>query len=98
MSVYFDIVKLVFFILTIIVSLFQLRLKWVISSSLIEQIWPYILPIYFIFVGLIIGYIIWYVLNAKNDYKDTEKNYIKWFVIGWVIWLLLSAVFYFVVS
>jgi len=95
MATYFDIMKLVFFILTIIVSLFEMRIKWIISSNILWYIWPFVMPIYLIFVWIIIWYIIWYILVKKNDQENEDKMYIKWFIIWWIIWLLLSAVYYF---
>lgn len=95
MAIYFDIMKLVFFILTIIVSLFEMRIKGIISSEIIWYIWQFVMPIYLIFVWIIIGYIIWYVLVKKNDKEKEDKMYIKWFIIWWVIWVILSAVYYF---
>ena len=94
MKTYFDIVKLVFFVLTIFVALFQLRIKGVISSSFLDGIWPFILPVYFVFVGLIIWYIIWYIVDLSHDNKQTEKDYILWFIIWAVLWVILAFIYY----
>ena len=94
MKTYFDIIKLIFFLLTIIVALFELRIKWVISSNTLNTVWPYVLPAYFVFVWLIIGYIIWYFLDAKNDNKQEEKDYVTWFIVGVVIWIVLAFIYY----
>ena len=95
MTAYFDIIKLVFFILTVFVALFQLRLRGILSHSIVDIIWPFVLPVYFIFVWLIIWYIIWYILSAKNWPDNEEKSYIKWFVIWGIIGIIISAVYYF---
>lgn len=97
MTAYFDVMKLIFFVLTILVALFQLRLKWIISSNILWIIWPFIMPIYLIVLGIIMWYIIWYVMQAKEEtIQWKEKKYITWFVIWWVIWVILSAVYYFI--
>lgn len=95
MATYFEVIKLLFFILTAIVSLYQLRLKGIIFSSIVDTIWPFVLPVYFVFLGLIIGYIIGYILNMKHDGKNEEKDYITWFIVWGFIWLLIAVLFYF---
>lgn len=98
MSAYFDIIKLVFFWLTIFVALFQLRLKSVISSSILD-ITPFILPFYFIVLWLIIGYIIGYINSTRhNDDTKNDRSYVFWFIIGWIIWLIFSAIYYFLIK
>jgi len=97
MTAYFDIIKFVFFILTMLVALFQLRIKWIISSDIVNKIWPFIMPIYLIILWIIIWYVIWYILQAKEETKEwKEKQYLNWFIIGWIIWIILSAIYYFI--
>ena len=98
MIAYFDVIKLIFFVLTIFVSLYELRIKWVVGKSFLDTVGPFILPVYFIFLWLIIWYIIWYLLDMKNDNTKTEKDYTIWFVVWALIWVILSAIFYFIVS
>jgi len=95
MAVYYDIIKLIFFIFTFIVALYQLRLKWILPSSVVDVIGPFVMPFYLILVGLIIGYIIGYVLAQKRWPLHEEKSYIQGFITGWIIGLVLSAVYYF---
>lgn len=98
MSAYFDIIKLIFFIFTIIIVLFQLRIKWVMPPSIVDVIWPFVLPFYFILLWLIVGYIIGYIKSMKSwDDKD-NKSYIFWFIIGWIIWVIFSAIYYFMIK
>jgi len=94
MKTYFDVIKLIFFLLTIVVALFQLRIRWVISSSLVETIGPYVMPAYFIFVWVIIGYIIGYILTLQHDNKQDEKDYTTGFIIGTVLGLGLAFIYY----
>ncbi len=97
MAAYFDIIKLIFFILTIIIVLFQLRIKWVMPESIVDVIGPFMLPFYFILLWLIIGYIIGYIKSVKSNEEYEDKSYIQWFIIGWVIWVIFSAVYYFII-
>ena len=94
MKVYFDIIKLIFFLLTILVSLFQLRIKWVVSKSFVDNVWPYIMPIYFIFIWLIIGYIIGYILDLQHNNSQEEKDYIMWFIVWVILWIILAFIYY----
>ena len=98
MATYYDIIKLIFFLLTMIVWLYQLRLKWILPSSVVDIIWPFVMPVYLIVVWLIIWYIIWYILTQKRWKLHEDKSYIQWFIIWWVIWVILSAVYYFILS
>lgn len=95
MSTYFDVIKLLFFIFTFFITLYQLRLHWILPDSIVNVIWPFIMPFYLILVGLIIGYIIWYILSQKK-WSEEEKSYLQWFIIGWVIWIVLAWVYYFI--
>ena len=99
MSAYFDVIKLIFFMLTIIIVLFQLRIKWIIPESVLDIIGPFVLPFYFILLWLIIGYIIGYVKSLQTaDPDKDDKSYIHWFIIGWIIWVIFSAVYYFMIK
>lgn len=97
MSAYFDIMKLIFFALTIVIVLFQLRIKWVVPETFIDTIGPFILPFYFVLVWVIIGYIIGYVKSIQTQDDKKDKAYVYWFVIGWIIWVMFSAVYYFII-
>jgi len=94
MQVYFDIVKAVFFFLTVLIMLYELKLKWILSSDLVGSIWPYVLPAYFVFLWLIIWYVIWYIVNLSKDNKNEEKNYTIWFIVGIIIWVLFAFIYY----
>lgn len=98
MTSYFDIIKLFFFLLTIFVVLFQLRIKGIVSQSIVDGVGPFILPAYFIFLWLMIWYIIWYMLAMRNEKEKQDKSYIKWFILWWIIGLILSAVYYFMIG
>ena len=95
MTGYYDIVKLIFFILTFIISLYQLRLKGILPSSVIDVIGPFVMPFYLILIWIIIGYIIGYILTQKRWPLYEDKSYIQWFIAWWIIWLILSAIYYF---
>ena len=56
------------------------------------------MPFYLILVGLIIGYIIGYVLTQKRGAIYEEKSYIQGFVIGGIIGLILSGIYYFMLG
>jgi len=98
MLVYYDIVKLIFFVLTFIVALYELRLKGVLPHSIVDVIWPFVMPFYLILVGLIIGYIIGYVLTQKRWVRYEEESYKQGFVIGGIIGLILSGIYYFMLG
>ena len=96
MEVYYDIVKLVFFIFTFVVGIYQLRIKWFLPHSVLDVIWPFVMPFYLVLVWLIIGYVIGYILVQKKWTLYEEKVYMLGFVIWWVVGLILSLLYYFV--
>jgi len=100
MKIYFDYIKLIFFVLTIIVALFQLRIKWSneILQNFVNNVGPYVMPAYFIFVWLIIWYIISYILIINHDEKQDEKDYTLWFIFWIVIGLWLAFTYYFLIN
>ena len=98
MTVYYDIIKLIFFFLTMLVGLYQLRLKWILPSSVVDVIGPFIMPFYLIVVGLIIWYVIGYILTQKRGKMYEDKSYIQGFIAGGIIGVILSAVYYFILA
>jgi len=96
MATYFEVIKLMFFVLTFFVVLYQLRLHWILPSSVVEKIWPFVMPFYLILVGLIIWYVIGYVLTQKRWQLYEEKSYLQGFIVGWIIGVVLAAIYYFV--
>lgn len=100
MSAYFDIIKLIFFFVTIFVVLFELRIKWLIAeNSIFFTIGKFVLPFYLILLWLILGYIIWYIKSLQTTGTDTDdKSYIFGFIVGWIIGLIFSVVYYFFIN
>ena len=98
MATYYDIIKLIFFFLTMLVGLYQLRIKWVLSPSVVDVVGPFVMPFYLVVVWLIIGYIIGYVLTQKRWKMYEDKSYMQGFIIWGIIWVILSAVYYFILS
>jgi len=98
MIVYYDVIKLIFFLLTLLVGLYQLRLKWIIPPSVVDIIWPFVMPLYLVVLWLIIGYVIWYILTQKRWKMYEDISYRDWFIAWWVIWVFLSAIYYFLLN
>ena len=96
MSTYFEVIKLLFFIFTFLIILYQLRLHWILPDSIVNVIWPFVMPFYLILVGLIIGYVVGYILTQKRWKSEEEKSYLQWFIIWWVIGIILAWVYYFI--
>ncbi len=93
MKTFFEILKWLFFFLTIIVWLFFLRWEILLSNHMYEVIKTFIMPGYLIFCGLMI----WYLL-AKIQSKDSDNQniYTKSFIIGIIIGLVLSLSYMFI--
>lgn len=78
MQVFFEIMKGLFFFLTILVGLIFLRGEVILGSEYTTIVRQMIMPGYLILCGIMIGYIIAQITNSTPD----TKKYIKPFIIG----------------
>ncbi|MBS8121580.1 hypothetical protein [Candidatus Vampirococcus lugosii] len=89
MNTIFEIFKIIFFILSIIIGSFFLRGNYYFDNNSFETIGMILMPLYLLIVGVMIGYIIASFLIVKNDLEkgDSSENkiYIQGFVIGTII-------------
>lgn len=97
MSVVYEIIKGVFFALTLVVGLFYLRWAFFLEGEVYNQAQQLLMPWYMLFCGLMMGYLIAHVWIANRE-KDmpTTGVYIKSFMIGIILGLGLSLSYMFV--
>ncbi len=100
MSILFEVLKILFFAMTIILWAFKLRAEaiwWVegnplwVYKTVIEQS---LMPGYLLLCGLMLGYIIaqiW-INNREDDSKGNTTIYIQSFLIGLIFGILLAIV------
>lgn len=97
MYIFFEFVKGIFFFLTIVVGLFFLRGNIFISAEYYHIVKQLLMPGYLIFCGMMFGYIIarlW--LGYEEDHPREKQIYIRSFIIGISMGILLSVIYIFI--
>lgn len=96
MSVVYEMIKWVFFALTLVVGLFYLRGAFFLDGEVYDQAQQLLMPWYMLFCGLMMGYLIAQIWIANRDQDmSTTGVYIKSFMIGIILWLWLSVSYMF---
>jgi len=93
MAIFYEVIKAVFFALTIAIGIFHLRwdVLWI-SDPLMEQLQKYIMPWYMLFCGIMLGYLVAHVRSGTQETEEwTNAIYIKSFLIGIISWIILSV-------
>lgn len=97
MNVFFEIIKGIFFFLTIIVGLFFLRGSILISPEYYTIVKQLLLPGYLIFCGMMFGYIMSRLrLGYDEDHPQKNKIYIRSFITGISIGIVLAVIYIFI--
>ncbi len=98
MVLFYEIIKFVYYILTIFVWLFFVvwwKYLWI-SDSVSQMIQSYIMPWYLVFCGLIIWYFISQMrVNSSLKMEDKNKIYVQSFLIWLIIWILFAMMYIF---
>ena len=94
MGIFFEIVKWVFFFLTIAVGLFFLRGNILMSAESYLLVKQLLIPGYLVFCGMMFGYIIarlW--LGYEEEHPQKQSIYIRSFMIGISIGVFLAVIY-----
>ena len=97
MNTFFEIIKGIFFFLTVVVGLFLLRGGVVFGPEnqlLIKQL---LMPGYLVFCGTMFGYIVARVqLGYEEDHPHKNKIYVRSFIFGVVLGVVLAILYMFI--
>ena len=97
MNTLFEIIKGIFFFLTIVVGLFLLRGSVIFGPEyqmLIKQI---LMPGYLVFCGTMFGYIVARIqLGYEEDHPHKNRIYVRSFIFGVVLGVLLAVAYMFI--
>lgn len=94
MGIFFEIMKWIFFFLTIVVGLFFLRGEILMSTENYMIVKQLLIPGYLIFCGMMFGYIIARLrLGYEDDHPQGKGIYIKSFMIGLSLWIFLAIMY-----
>ncbi len=92
-----EVLKWMFFFITLFVALIFLRWESFLSTNQVLLIKQILMPWYLLFCGLMVWYVFSLIMQ-KPTYSESmqTKIYIKWFVIWITIWLVLWISYIFI--
>jgi hypothetical protein len=97
MNTLFDILKGIFFFLTVVIGLFLLRGSVIFGPEynlLIKQI---LMPGYLVFCGTMFGYIAARIqLGYDDEHPHKNKIYVRSFIFGIVLGIVLAMIYMFI--
>lgn len=98
MAIFYEVIKAVFFAFTVAIGVFHLRwdVLWI-SDPLTEQLQTYIMPWYMLFCGIMLWYLIAHIRAGTKETEEwTTSVYIKSFLIGIILWIILAVVYMYI--
>ncbi|MCX6823605.1 MAG: hypothetical protein NT085_00555 [candidate division SR1 bacterium] len=97
MNTFFEIIKGIFFFLTIVVGLFLLRGGVIFGPEYELIIKQMLMPGYLVFCGTMFGYILARIqLGYEEDHPHKNKIYIRSFIFGVTLGVLLAITYMFI--
>lgn len=88
----FEGIKIIFFLLTVLITLLHLKGSDIMTTSQVMYVIGIVLPAYIVFCGILMGYIV-----AQGIAPTTGPNialvYRRWFIIGLLLGIGLALVY-----
>lgn len=96
MVILYEIMKILFLLLTILIAIFFLRGNYIVPSNTFVFMEKILLPLYLIFCGIMIGYIIAQISLAKGEEEGgVSRVYVKSFTIGLIVGIIGALLYIF---
>lgn len=96
MVILFEIIKFLFFLLTMLIAMFFLRGNYILPNESFTFMGKILLPLYLILCGVMIGYIISQIMIAKGDEETSvSRVYVKSFTIGIILGVITALLYIF---
>lgn len=97
MNTLFEIIKWIFFFLTIIVGLFLLRGEVIFGPEYHVLVKQMLMPGYLVFCGTMFGYIVARIqLGYEDDHPHKNKIYVRSFIFGVILGVVLAIIYMFI--
>ncbi|HMS90810.1 MAG TPA: hypothetical protein PKC87_01190 [Candidatus Absconditabacterales bacterium] len=97
MNILFEVIKGIFFFLTIVVGLFLIRGSVIFGPEYQLLIKQLLMPGYLVFCGTMFGYILARIqLGYEDDHPNKNKIYVRSFIIGVVLGIVLAITYMFI--
>jgi len=96
MAILYELIKIIFLLLTILICIFFLRGHYILPSQTFALAGKILLPVYLILCGVMVGYIIAQIMVAKGDEKmQPSRIYVRAFTIGIVVGVIAALLYIF---
>lgn len=95
MPILFEVLKIVFFVSSIIIALFTLRGYYYIPDATFSSLTNMLLPGYLLITGLMIGYLYILYIKTRDAEAMTNKQRVTGFLLGLTIGILLAIAYIF---
>ena len=93
MIIFFEVLKWLFFIISIFFWLFFIKWKSFLDQNIFEIIKNFLMPGYLILCGIMIWYFITSFFAAKYENTNPEivnKIYSRWFIFWLILWVVIA--------
>lgn len=88
MVIFYEIMKILFLLLTILIAIFFLRGNYILPDVTFVFWQKVLLPFYLVLAGVMLGYIISQIMVARGEEEGSlSRTYVRGFTIGLVIGL-----------
>lgn len=96
MIILYEIIKIVFLLLTVLIAIFFLRGNYILPDQTFSFVGEILLPLYLLLCGVMVGYIVAQVMLAKGDETTLPSRiYVKSFTIGIIIGIISALLYIF---
>jgi len=97
MNTLFEIIKWIFFFLTVVVGLFLLRGEVMFGPEYQDIIKNMLMPGYLLFCGTMFWYIVARIqLGYEDDHPHKNRIYVRSFIFGVLLGVLLAVIYMFI--
>ncbi len=93
MKILFELIKWFFLFMSISIGIFFARGKILFSPKSFTLIKQFLVPGYLIFCWLMIGYLFTLLYDNTDDIEQLYKIYVKFFIVGLIIGLVLAIAY-----
>ena len=93
MIIFFEVLKWLFFIISIFFWLFYIKWKSFLDENIFNILKNFFMPWYLILCGIMIWYLITSFFASKYENTDpamTNKIYSRWFIFGLILWVIIA--------
>ena len=97
MNTLFEVIKWIFFFLTVVIGLFLIRWAVIFGPEYSLMVKQTLMPGYLLFCGIMFGYIVARIqLGYEEDHPHKNRIYVRSFIIGILLGVVLAIIYMFI--